>query len=62
MTILHKNELKCPCATAFESVRAQFSRKIIFELKNRSWEPLAAKINFFEKFGDDVIITLNDQN
>ena len=43
-------------------LRAQFFRKIIFEVKNRSWEPLAAKINFFEKFDDDVIITLNDQN
>ena len=32
-------------------------KKIIFVLKQHSWELLAAKINFSEKFYDDIIIT-----
>ena len=38
------------------------SKKTFSWQKNRSWELLATKIKFFEKFCDDVIITLSDQN
>ena len=38
------------------------SKKTFSWQKNGSWELLATKIKFFEKFCDDVIITLSDQN